>query len=338
MREVRVAVFSTKPYDRRSLDEANRDAAHELSFLEPRLSRETSTLAGGFPAVCAFVNDDLGAPVLTALARGGTRFVVLRSAGFNHVDLAAADRLGLRVARVPAYSPHAVAEHTIGLILTLGRKIHRAHNRVREGNFSLEGLLGFELHARTVGIVGVGAIGVTLARIVAGFGARLVAADPAPHPEFASLGGRLVALDELLAVADVVTLHCPLLPATHHLIDERSLASMKPGAMLVNTGRGALVDTPAAIEALKDGHLGAFALDVYEEEADLFFEDLSDKVLRDDVFARLLTFPNVLVTGHQAFFTEEALAQIAVTTIANLSALERGVPCENLVSSDRIRG
>jgi D-lactate dehydrogenase len=319
-----VAVFSTKPYDEEFLRRANERAGHDLVFLEPRLTPATVPLASGAEAVCAFVNDDLGAPVLEGLRAGGVRLVALRSAGFNHVDVTAAARLDLTVVRVPGYSPHAVAEHCVGLILALNRKIHRAHNRVRENNFALSGLLGFDLHGKVVGVVGTGRIGTAFARIMTGFGCRVVATDPYPNEECVAMGVRYLGIDELLGTSDVVALHCPLTPETFHLIDEERLALAKDGMMLINTSRGALVDTAAVIAALKSGRLGHLGLDVYEEEADLFFEDLSDKVLRDDVFSRLLTFPNVLVTGHQAFFTEEALVNIADTTIANISAFERG--------------
>ena len=321
---MKVAVFSTKTYDEASLNAANTGQGHELSFLEPRLSRATAALANGAEAVCAFVNDELDAGVLTALASAGVRLIALRSAGFNHVDVAAADRLGLTVVRVPAYSPHAVAEHAVALILTLNRKIHRAHARVREGNFSLQGLMGFDLHGKTVGIVGTGAIGTVFARIMSGFGCRLLAHDPAPNADCRALGVSYVGLDELFASSPIVSLHCPLVPQTHHLVDEQVLALLPAGAMLVNTSRGALVDTAAVVAALKRGHLGSLAIDVYEEEADLFFEDLSDRVIADDVFSRLLTFPNVLITGHQAFFTAEALREIAETTIANITAFAHG--------------
>jgi D-lactate dehydrogenase len=264
------------------------------------------------------------------------RMVALRCAGFNNVDLAHAAQLGIGVGRVPEYSPHAVAEHTVALVLTLNRKIHRAHARVREGNFALDGLLGFDLHGRTVGVVGTGKIGECFLRIMAGFGCTLLAHDPVANPACQALGVRYVPLDELLRESDVVSLHCPLTPKTHHLIDGAALARMKRGAMLVNTSRGAVVDTRAVIGALKSGALGSLGIDVYEEEADLFFEDLSDRFIRDDVFARLLTFPNVLITGHQAFFTQEALAAIAATTLANLDAFEaRGTP-EHPVTLDRI--
>ena len=283
--------------------------------------------------MCAFANDDLGADTLAALHGQGVRLVALRSAGFNHVDLAAAESLGMTVARVPAYSPYAVAEHAVALALALNRKIHRAHNRVREGNFALDGLLGFDLHGRTAGVVGTGRIGAVAARILRGFGCRVLAADPAPDPALVADGVRYVPLERLLAESDLVTLHCPLTPETHHLIGAQALALMKPRAMLVNTSRGALVDTSALIAALKAERIGSVALDVYEEEADLFFSDLSDQAIQDDVFARLLTFPNVLVTGHQAFFTEDALRAIAETTLGNVAAFAEtgGVPAGNEV-------
>jgi D-lactate dehydrogenase len=240
------------------------------------------------------------------------------------------------VVRVPAYSPYAVAEHTVGLILTLNRKIHRAYARVREGNFALDGLLGFDLHGRTVGVIGTGKIGAVVAGIMKGFGCQLVAYDPFPNPDCERLGVEYVSLSQLFAASDIVTLHCPLTPETHHLIDARAIGQMKSGAMLINTGRGALIDTQAVIEALKSARIGYLGLDVYEEEADLFFEDLSDKVIRDDVFARLGAFPNVVITGHQGFFTEEALRSIAETTLANITAFEQGQGAMHEVSAERI--
>jgi D-lactate dehydrogenase len=320
---VKVAVFSTKQYDRRFLEPMGEQQGHELVFLEPRLSRETAPLAAGFGGVCAFVHDILDRPVLEALHSGGVRLIALRSAGFNNVDLAAAAELGLTVCRVPAYSPHAVAEHAAGMILSLNRRLHRAYARVRDGNFLLDGLLGFDLNGRCVGIVGTGRIGTVFARIMAGFGCRLMATDPHPNDECRSLGVKYVDHDELFAESDIIALHTPLTPETHHLIDADALARMKRGVMLINTSRGALVDTAAVVEALKSGQVGYLALDVYEEEADLFFTDLSGEVIQDDVFARLLTFPNVLITAHQAFFTEEALERIAETTMANVTAFER---------------
>ena len=335
---MRVAVFSTKAYDEEFLRAANRGHPHELVFLEPRLSVDTVALSAGCDGVCAFVNDDLGSEVLDALADAGVRLVALRSAGFNHVDLATAMRRGLTVARVPGYSPHAVAEHCVGLILALNRKIHRAYNRVRENNFALTGLLGFDLHGKTVGVVGTGKIGTCFARIMIGFGCHVLAADPYPSADCRRMGVEYVPIDALLAQCDIVALHCPLTPETYHLIGHDRLAQMKHGVMLINTSRGALVDTAAVIDALKSGTIGQLGLDVYEEEADLFFEDLSDKVLDDDIFSRLLTFPNVLITGHQAFFTEEALRNIADTTIANITAFERNDGTAQHGASSRIGG
>lgn len=334
---MKVAVFSTKPYDRHFLDAANADGRHRLVWFDARLSTATAPLAAGAGAVCAFVNDDLGRPVLESLATDhGVRLVALRSAGFNNVDLQAAADLGITIGRVPAYSPQAVAEHTVALMLCLNRKIHRAYNRVREGNFALEGLLGFDLHGKTIGIVGTGQIGAAVARILAGFGGRLLAYDIAENPACTALGVHYVSRDELFAAADVVTLHCPLTPDTHHLVNAALLGRTRRGLMLVNTSRGAVIDTRAVIRGLKDGTVGSLALDVYEEEADLFFEDLSDKVIQDDVFARLLTFPNVLITGHQAFFTREALTEIAETTLANITAFETTGRALHAVTSGRI--
>lgn len=253
--------------------------------------------------------------------------IALRSAGFNHVDLTAARAAGIAVARVPAYSPHAVAEHTVALILALNRKTHRAYNRVREGNFALDGLMGFDLHGKVAGIVGTGLIGTVLARILCGFGCEVLAFDPLPSAECTAMGVAYVPMDEILQWSDIVTLQCPLTPGTHHLIDDTAIAAMKPGVMLINTSRGAVIDTRAVIRALKSGQISALGLDVYEEEGDLFFEDLSESYIPDDVFARLLTFPNVLITGHQGFFTLEAIEAIAATTIANVIAFRQdGVP------------
>lgn len=327
---MKMTVFSTQPYDRRFLDEANaqREMPFELVYQEAGLSLKTVALAEGAEAVCVFVNDQVDAAVLEALAGLGVRAVLLRCAGFNNVDLDAARRLGVQVARVPAYSPEAVAEHTLALILTLNRHTHRAFNRVREGNFMLEGLLGMTLHGKTAGLVGIGQIGLATARILHGFGCRVLACDPAPAAGFAGLG-ETVDLETLLAQSDIVSLHCPLTDATRHLIDAARLRRMKPGAMLVNTSRGALIDTGAVIEALKSRHLGALAIDVYEQEAQLFFHDRSGDIIDDDVFQRLMTFPNVLVTGHQGFFTVEALREIGAATLDNLDGLRAGRTCPN---------
>lgn len=327
-----LAVFSAKPYDEDYLTSANEAHGHELVFLEARLDPDTATLASGKEAVSIFVNDIASRPVLETLAHHGTRLLALRSAGFNHVDLEAAADSGLTVVRVPEYSPYAVAEFTVGMMLALGRKYHRAQNRVREGNFSLEGLMGFDLHSRTVGIVGTGKIGLVLAAILRGFGCRVVAYDPYPSDEAVALGVTYMSLDDLLGASDIVTLHCPLTPETHHLINEGTLQLMKPGVVLINTSRGALIDTEAVIDALKEGRIGHLGLDVYEEESDLFFEDRSDTIIQDDVFSRLLTFPNALVTGHQAFFTHNAMVEIAETTMANISAFAAGRLSGNEIS------
>jgi len=333
---MQVSVYSARPYDRSFLTRASEGGRHRLIYLEGRLDEASAAAAAGSQAVCVFVNDRLDAGVLGQLAGLGVRLVVLRCAGFNNVDLEAAAALGVAVGRVPEYSPHAVAEHTVALILALNRKIHRAHARVREGNFALEGLLGFDLFGRSVGIIGTGTIGACFARIMAGFGCHLLAYDPTPNPACVALGARYVELPELLAGSDIVSLHCPLNPRTRHLIGAEALAGMKPGAMLINTSRGAVVDTRAVIAALKTGALGSLGIDVYEEEADLFFHDLSDEVIHDDVFARLLTFSNVVITGHQAFFTEDALTEIARITVANLDAFaERGAPL-HAVSTERL--
>jgi len=328
---MRVAVFSSKSYDVEFLTAADSAGRHELEFLEPRLTRATAALAAGAEAVCIFVHDEADAAVVEALAQAGVRLIALRCAGFNNVDVAAAHRVGISVVRVPGYSPHAVAEHCVGLILALNRHIHRAYNRVRDGNFSLQGLLGFDLYGSTVGVIGTGQIGSCFARIMVGFGCRVVAYDPYPNDECRTLGVEYVPLDDLWPQCDIVSLHCPLTPETHHLVGPHTLEHMRPGMMLINTGRGALVDTSAVITALKSGRIGSLGLDVYEEEGDLFFEDLSDQVLHDDVFTRLLTFPNVLITGHQAFFTANALTNIARATLDSLDAFDDGRPLEHAV-------
>ncbi|HWO23489.1 MAG TPA: 2-hydroxyacid dehydrogenase [Kofleriaceae bacterium] len=334
---MRIAVFDTHRHDRASLEEANAAFGHELVFLEPRLNAQTASLGAGFPAVCSFVNDRIDRAALEQLRGGGVRLIALRSAGFNHVDLEAAAALGIAVVRVPEYSPFAVAEHAVALVLALNRKIHRAHARVREGNFALDGLLGFDLHGKTAGLVGTGRIGRAAARIFHGFGCRVVAHDREPAQELRDLGTEYVPLDELYARADIVSLHVPLTPATHHMIDAAALLRMKRGVVLINTGRGALIDSRALIQALKTGHVGAAGLDVYEEEEGVFFEDLSDRVLQDDVLARLLTFPNVIVTAHQGFFTREAITAIATTTLASVAAFERGEPLIHQVRAEAVR-
>jgi len=337
-------MFSSKPYDRRTFDAANgadgsdetngsNETMVDIHYHEARLNRWTAGYAAGADVVCAFVNDDLSAEVLEVLAASGTKCIAMRCAGFNNVDVEAAERLGLTVVRVPAYSPNAVAEHTLALMLTLNRKIHRAHNRVRDRNFSLEGLVGFDMASKTAAVIGTGQIGAIVARLLWHLRCEVVAFDPVVNQGLVDLGVTYVDLDEALRVGDIVTLNCPLNEHTHHLINAESIASMKRGAMLVNTGRGALVDTPAVLAALKSGHLGSLALDVYEEEGDLFFEDRSDEILDDDDFARLLTYPNVLITAHQAFLTHEALAAIAQTTLSNVTTVLAGEPCDNAVTA-----
>jgi D-lactate dehydrogenase len=325
-----VCMFSAKRYDRDSFDAIN-DDRHRLTYVDVRLDAATVGLAPPGSAVCAFVNDDLSAAVLQALAARDVRVIALRCAGFNHVDLAAAAAAGITVVRVPAYSPNAVAEHTLALILALNRHIPRAHNRVRDGNFALDGLLGFDLAGKAAGVIGTGKIGALVARLLWHLRCNVVAADPYPDAALQQLGVRYAPIPEVIATADVLSLNCPLTAETHHLIDAVSIATMKRGTMLVNTGRGALIDTPAVVDGLKSGQIGSLALDVYEEEGRLFFEDRSDQIIADDVFARLLVFPNVLVTAHQGFFTREALAAIASTTLANLDDIEAGRPCPNAV-------
>lgn len=331
---MRVAFFSTRSYDQQFFEAGSE--SHELVFHEARLTESTLALARGFPGICVFVNDVVDRPVLTDLADHGLQVVALRCAGFNNVDLAAAEELGIQVVRVPAYSPHAVAEHTFALILALNRKLHRAVDRVRNGDFRLEGLLGFDLHGRTIGVLGTGKIGEQVCRIGSGFGCRVLATDTQPSAACRQFGVDYVELPQLLSESDILTLHCPLVPETRHLINDRAIQQMKPGAMLVNTSRGGIIDTQAVIRGLKSGHLGSLAIDVYEEEADLFFEDLSDTVIHDDIFARLLTFPNVVITGHQAFFTSDALQQITATTLQNISDVESGATCPHVVTTARL--
>lgn len=332
---MRIAVFSSKRYVQDFFDHANQQFAHRLAYLEPRLTSETAPLARGFAGVCVFVNDRVDAEVARILHAGGTGLVALRCAGFNNVDLEACHELGLKVAHVPAYSPHSVAEHTVGMMLALNRQIHRAYARVREGNFELEGLMGFDMHGRTVGVVGTGRIGSLVARIMHGFGCEVLANDVKPSDEVADFA-RYVPMAQLLRRSDIVTLHCPLTPQTHHLIDADAVGQMKDGVMLINTSRGGLVDTQAVVDSLKSGKVGYLGLDVYEEEADLFYKDLSSTVIQDDTFARLLTFPNVIITGHQAFFTREALGTIARTTLASAADFKAGRPLEHEVTLAKV--
>lgn len=326
---MKVAVFSAKRYDRDFLNAANVAAGHELTYFEAPLELETVSLAVGFEAVCIFVNDQADAAVLSALAKGGTQLIALRCTGFNNVDLAAAAQLGLKIVRVVTYSPYSVAEHAVGLLFALNRKTHRAYNRTRDSNFALDGLMGFDFHGKIVAVIGTGKIGCVFARIMLGMGCRVLGYDKYPSTEFTALGGQYVELAEIGAQADIISLHCPLTPDTQYIVNSNTLARLKPGALLVNTSRGGLVDTEATIEALKTGQLGGLAIDVYEQEADLFFRDLSSTVIPDDVFQRLISFPNVIVTAHQAFFTHEAISTISETTINNITEFANGQALSN---------
>ncbi|HEY8269387.1 MAG TPA: 2-hydroxyacid dehydrogenase [Pseudobdellovibrionaceae bacterium] len=332
---MKIAFFDTHAFERNIFQKENTEFKHEITFFETRLTEQTANLAAGYPCVCAFVNDRLDSKTLRIIAASGTRLIALRSAGFNHVDLEAASDLDLRIVRVPEYSPYAVAEHAVALILSLNRKIPRAYNRVREGNFSLDGLVGFDLHKKTAGIVGTGKIGSVMAKILAGFGCQILASDRVQNPELIEVGVQYVSFEELLQKSDIISLHVPLTPETRHLINGKALSQMKAGVMLINTGRGALIDTPALIQFLKSKHIGSAGLDVYEEEEGIFFENLSEQILQDDQLARLLTFPNVLLTSHQAFLTEEALVNIAQTTLRNITEFANGKNLSNEVHAEK---
>ncbi len=313
----RIAFFDTKPYDRTFFEQANESYGFPITWFTPRLTLETVSLAAGFPAVCAFVNDTLDSDVLEKLQQH-TRLIALRSAGYNNVDMRAAYGR-IHVVRVPEYSPHAVAEHTVTLMLALNRKIHRAYNRVRDGNFAIAGLLGFDMHDKTAGVIGTGKIGKRVIAILRGFGMRVLATDPYPDRDAEKqLEFTYVSPEHLYAESDIITLHCPLTPENLHLINADTIAMMKRGVMIINTGRGGLIETRDLVEGLKSGNIGTAGLDVYEEETDYFFEDHSNNVITDDTLARLMTFPNVLITSHQGFFTREALRNIAETTLSNI--------------------
>lgn len=330
---MKAALFSTKSYDRRFFETANARYQHELVFLDAQLNQNTAILAADCPAVCIFVNDKADARTLDVLASHGTRLLALRCAGYNAIDLQRAGELGIAVVRVPAYSPSAVAEHAMGLILTLNRKLHKAYNRVRDDNFSLEGLLGFDLNGSTVGVIGTGKIGLVFSKIIHAFGCSLLAHDAHPNSQFAAIdGARYVTLPELLARSDIISLHCPLTPETHHLINEATIARMKPGVMLINTSRGGLLDTLAVIAGIKSGKIGYLGIDVYEQEDELFFEDRSDDIIQDETFQLLQSFPNVVITAHQAFFTRDALESIADVTLSNIADFEQGRVLTNQVS------
>lgn len=326
---MKIAIYSTKQYDKKYLQQVNETYGFELEFFDFLLTEKTAKTAAGCEAVCIFVNDDGSRPVLAELKKQGVKYIALRCAGFNNVDLDAAKELGFQVVRVPAYSPEAVAEHAIGLMMTLNRRIHRAYQRTRDANFSLEGLTGFTMFGKTAGVIGTGKIGVATLRILKGFGMRVLAFDPYPSTAAQELGVEYVDLDTLFAESDVISLHCPLTAENHHLLNAKAFAKMKEGVMIVNTSRGALIDSQAAIDALKTQKIGALGMDVYENERELFFEDKSNDVIQDDVFRRLSACHNVLFTGHQAFLTAEALTSIAETTLNNLYQLAEGKTCTN---------
>ena len=328
---MKIAVYSTKNYDRKYLELANRQYGFELEFFDFMLSERTVKMAEGSDAVCIFVNDDASRGVLEHLADIGVKTIALRCAGFNNVDLQAAQEFGIQVVRVPAYSPEAVAEHAVALMLSLNRRIHRAYQRTRDANFSLEGLIGFNMHGKTVGVIGTGKIGISTMRILKGFNMNILAFDPFKNPEAEALGAKYVELDELYAQSHVITLHCPLTPENHHLLNKEAFDKMRDGVMIINTSRGGLVDSSAAIEALKQQKIGALGMDVYENERDLFFEDKSNDVILDDVFRRLSACHNVLFTGHQAFLTAEALTNISDVTLSNIRQIRQGENCPNQV-------
>ncbi len=330
---MKIAVFSAKRYDREYLDAANAAEGHTLKYHEAPLDLDTVHLAAGYDAVCIFVNDTADADVLARLKEGGTRLVALRCTGFNNVDLKAAAALGIKVVRVTDYSPYSVAEHAVALLLAINRKIHRAYNRTRDSNFALDGLMGFDLHGKSVAVIGTGKIGRVFARIMVGFGCNVIGYDKFPSPEFEALGGRYAAPGEIGRDADIVSLHAPLTPDTHHIINADAISRAKRGVLLINTSRGGLVDTEAVIDGLKNGQIGGFAADVYEQEAGLFFRDLSSVIVTDDVLQRLVSFPNVIITGHQAFFTREAITTICETTLRSVTEFTQGKPLSNEISA-----
>ncbi|NMH59690.1 2-hydroxyacid dehydrogenase [Alteromonas ponticola] len=329
---MKVAVFSAKPYDTVLLDKASDSFNVQFSFFSDALNQSTVALCEGFDGVCVFVNDEVNSEVIQRLVKHKITHIALRCAGFNNVDINAAKQAGIRVSRVASYAPEAVAEHAVALMLTLNRKVHKAYNRVREGNFELDGLMGFNLKGKCIGVIGTGHIGKAIAKIMRGFGCQVVCCDPVISPALERLGAIYVSLEALLAQSDIISLHCPLSEDTYHLVDETAIARMRDGVMLINTSRGGLIDTQAVISGLKKGKIGYLGLDVYEMESALFFENRSSEIISDDVFERLATFHNVIITGHQGFFTEEAMHEIATAVVSNLvnhnAALGK---CDNIV-------
>lgn len=334
---MRIAVFSSKSYDREYLDKFNIGDKHKLTYFDVSLNSNTTNLTLGFEAVCVFVNDKVDKETIGKLSESGIKVIALRCAGFNNVDIDAATERNIKVVRVPAYSPQAVAEHSVALILTLNRKTHKAYNRVKESNFSLEKLIGFNLYGKTVGVVGTGRIGSIFCEIMLGFGCKVIACDLNESSDLKEKGVEYKPLGEIVNISDIISLYCPLTPETHHLINSSMFSKMKKGAMLINTSRGAIIKTADAIEALKSEKLGYLGIDVYEQEENLFFKDLSESIIQDDLILRLMNFPNVLITSHQGFFTKEALEQIAITTLNNISNFESGLSLENEVKIERIK-
>jgi len=329
---MKITFFSTQPYDRKTFEEHNKHFGFNIKYLDVQLNEQTAGLAKDSDAVCAFVDDRIGSPIIRQLADTGVKIIALRCAGFNNVDLAAAKEHGIKIVRVPAYSPNAVAEHAVAMILALNRKTHKAYNRIREQNFSLNGLLGFDLYNKTVGVIGTGNIGQVFCRIMQGFGCRVLAFGVKANEDLVASGITYASLDELFAQSDIISLHCPLNEHTRYLINDKAIGLMKDHVMLINTSRGGLIDTKAVINGLKSGRIGAVGIDVYEQEEKLFFRDLSEAIIEDDIISRLSSFPNVLITAHQGFFTSEALAQIAETTLNNLKAFEEQKALENQVT------
>ena len=332
---MKIAFFSTKSYDREYFNSANTRYGYHIDYFETQLNAKTISLANGYETIIVFVHDSIDSESIKFLADKGLKLIALRCSGFNNVDLKFACDKNVKIVRVPAYSPHSIAEHTVALLLTLIRKTHKAYNRVREGDFSIEGLMGFNLNSKSVGIVGTGRIGKITAKIFAGFGCKLFAYDPFEDDECKQYGVEYTNIERLFRESDIISLHCPLNPDTYHLVNSGSLSIMKDGVGIINTSRGAVIDSGAIIEALKNEKVGFLGLDVYEEEADLFYEDLSDKIIKDDAFARLLTFPNVLITSHQAFFTREAMQKISETTLSNINEFYDTGSCKNEVEHEQ---
>ncbi|OEY73648.1 2-hydroxyacid dehydrogenase [Salegentibacter salarius] len=328
---MKIAVFSTKSYDQEYFENYSIGNRYNFSFFETALNKDTASLTNGFDAVCIFVNDSVDKNTIEILSKNGVRLIALRCAGFNNVDIEAAKSNNIKVVRVPAYSPEAVAEHALALILTLNRKTHKAYNRVREGNFSLKNLIGFNLYGKTIGVIGTGQIGATFCRIIKGFGCKIIAFDVSKSDELIQQGVEYLSLDEVFQQSDILSLHCPLNPSTKHIVNEKSIALMKDGVMIINTSRGALINTADVVNGLTSKKIGYLGIDVYEQEEKLFFEDLSESIIEDDLILKLISFPNVLITSHQAYFTKEAMDEITTTTLQNIEAFDKHLELKNEV-------